>query len=953
MKHRRNWLILLLAFVVAASAFGQSASTATLRGKIANAQGNGVGNAEINAVETSTGFVHTVHSRPDGSYTLGGLTPGSYNIVVAAQGYEPKSQDVTVLVGQTIDLNINMAATAVLSESITVVGTQAVETKASEAATNVTRQQIENLPQDDRNFLNFAALAPGIRVSSDPLRKTIAGDAQNAEQTNMFIDGVSFKNDMLLGGITGQDSSRGNPFPQNAVQEFRVITQNYSAQYEKASSAIITAVTKSGGNAMSGQAFVFYQPKNWVAPTPKVFNFFAGSPNATNATYRRYQPGISVGGPIIKDKLHYFVSYEGDQEHATKAVNVNNAAFASQFAQFIGDFPAPFRSTLGFGKLSWQPLANQLLDLSATYRKEADIRDFGGTTAFQAGTSVQNRVYNATARDQWNNSNALNLASLTLQKFTWDPQALNPGLVGMDFEGIIRVGGKDTIQKWSQRRIELRDDYNFAPLSAGGTHNLQVGGNFDAMHYNVDKQLNGNPIFSFRIDPANGLTLDQPFQARFGFGNPVMSAGNNEYGIYGQDNWVVNPHLNLNLGLRWDYESNMLDNKFNLTDHIGAAGVEQLATVIDRSYLATGDKKPIKNEFQPRVGFAYDLSDNSKSVIFGGFGRYYDRLFLSSALEERFHLQYPSFTIQFSPTGAPRNGAPTIQWDPKYLSAAGLHALIASSTEIKPEIWLLNNDTKPPYSNQANLGYRQALGSWLGSISYNVVRGYHGPTWVFASGTCCIAPVPGFGNVILSDPAGGKRYWYNAWFASFDRPFTGTWGAHFAYTHAKALQNGGKGDNTDCCSFDLPNSALYPRRPVVGSEPDHLVATGIFGLPWDVRFSTTATLGTGPATVVVDVSQGFDLAGHLKTGVFNRAVYPPKTWGFGYRNIDMRLEKDIPTFAKSSLGVILEVFNVGNFHNYGCLSDFLGPGGDPASLGQPGCVVNLGRREQVGLKLNF
>src|SRR6266849_8912001 len=210
MTLKRSLLVLLLSLIGTGSAFAQSATTATLRGKITNAQGNPVANAEINAVETQTGFVHTVNSRSDGTYTLAGLTPGLYNIVVAAPGYEPKSQDVTVLVGQTIDLNIRMVPTAVLTESITVVGTQAVETKTSEIATNITTQQIENLPQDDRNFLNFAALAPGIRLSTNPLRKTFAGDAQDPEQTNIFIDGVSTKNDVLQGGTVGQDSSRGN-----------------------------------------------------------------------------------------------------------------------------------------------------------------------------------------------------------------------------------------------------------------------------------------------------------------------------------------------------------------------------------------------------------------------------------------------------------------------------------------------------------------------------------------------------------------------------------------------------------------------------------------------------------------------------------------------------------------------------------------------------------------------
>ena len=255
MTLRRSWLILLLSLVAAGSAFAQSASTATMRGKITNPQGNAVANAEINAVGTSTGFVHTVNSRADGTYTLAGLTPGLYNIVVAAPGYEPKSQDVTVLVGQTLDVNIRMSPTAVLSESITVVGTQAVETKTSEIATNVTTQQMEALPQDDRNFLNFAALAPGIRLSNDPLRKTFSGDAQNPEQTNVFIDGVSYKNDVGEGGVVGQDASRGNPFPQNAVQEFQVLTQNYKAEYEKAGSAIITVQIKAAEIANEEAAF--------------------------------------------------------------------------------------------------------------------------------------------------------------------------------------------------------------------------------------------------------------------------------------------------------------------------------------------------------------------------------------------------------------------------------------------------------------------------------------------------------------------------------------------------------------------------------------------------------------------------------------------------------------------------------------------------------------------------
>ena len=115
---------------------------------------------------------------------------------------------------------------------------------------------------------------------------------------------------------------------------------------------------------------------------------------------------------------------------------------------------------------------------------------------------------------------------------------------------------------------------------------------------------------------------------------------------------------------------------------------------------------------------------------------------------------------------------------------------------------------------------------------------------------------------------GGRRTWYNAWQMSLDKPFASNWGAHLAYTHAKALENGGP----DLFALDLPNTTLYARHPTSGSEPNHLVATGIVGLPFDTRFSTSITLGTGPAVQVFDLTAGFDLAGHLATGVLTSSA---------------------------------------------------------------------------------
>ncbi len=947
--------IALLAGLVATAAFAQ-ATTATIRGKVTNERGSVLANAEINAVSTATGFVHTVKADANGAFTLAGLTPGEYNIVVAAAAYEAKSETLTVLVGQNVDLNFVLSPTAVVNESITVVGNQVVETKTSEIATNVTPQQMENLPQDDRNFLNFAAMAPGVRLSADPLRKTFAGDAQDAEQTNIFIDGVSTKNDVLLGGTSGQDSSRGNPFPQSAVQEFRVITQNYSAEYDHASSAIITAVTKSGGNELTGSAFGFWQPKQWVRPSPSPSLNYGYGTLANNAAYHRIQPGFNIGGPIIKDKLNYFLDYEGDDEHAVTQVGIP-AQYLSQFGSNVGTFASPFKQTLLFGKMSWQAASNQLLDTSINYRREHETRDFGGGTTFQSATDLRNWVYGGTVRHQWNSNSALNEASVAFQKYGWNPTPLNPTEVGLNYQGCCRLGGNSTTQEFDQRRIELRDNYNLAPWDMKGTHNFQVGGNIEFMHYRVNKSLFGNPEFEFKNDPAHGFDFNQPFEANFGFGNPILSTANNEYGIYGQDKWTVNNHLQLDLGLRWDYETHMLDENFVTPANIVAALKDKTFTnalgqpfQIPDEYFSNGSqRKPYKDMIQPRLGFSYDLHGDSKMVVFGGWGRYYDRLYLNSTLDERFRLQYPVYRIEFCPTTATAGACPAgaIPWNPSYMSVAGLNGLIASGAA-SPEIHLLSNNTKPPYSNQWNIGYRQAFGSWVGSASYNVVRGYRGITWVSATGTCCSALAPGYGAVILSDPV-GKSFWYSGESFTLDRPYAHGWGAHFVYTHSKAEQNG-----NDLFSLDLPSAADYARHPIPGSEPNHINATGIVGLPWDVRFSTNITLGTGPAVDVFDLSQGFDLAGHLKTGVINGAVYPrggKNSWG--YRDVDFRLEKDFRLAGKTSVGVIGEVFNAFNYAVYGCLSNFLGPGGDPASLGQPGCVVSLGRREQIGFKVNF
>jgi hypothetical protein len=366
---------------------------------------------------------------------------------------------------------------------VTVVGdTRLVDTRKSEITTNVTQEQIRHLPQNSRNFLNFAALAPGVRVSDNEFRKEFSAGALPSQNVNVFIDGVSFKNDVIDGGVVGQDASRGNPFPQNAVQEFQVLTQNFKAEYEKAASAIITAVTKSGGNRFSGELFGFYQDKNLaqnevVVRDPQGLLVVGDAPKPT---YERLQWGAAVGGPIVQDRVQFFGSYEENRQDRANTVNVGTVSNAppslvERLRAFEGTFVSPFRENLLFGKVSMQPGAGQQVEVTYNWRNETDIRNFGGLTSVEAAENVRNRVDSVQGKWLSAATTFLNEAYLSYQRYRWNPTAENFDIIGQDFENLLRIGGRDTDQHIVQQRISLRDDYSRFP-TWNGRHSIKLGG---------------------------------------------------------------------------------------------------------------------------------------------------------------------------------------------------------------------------------------------------------------------------------------------------------------------------------------------------------------------------------------------------------------------------------------------------------------------------------------------
>ena len=921
----RTLLLLLIFAVAGTTAFAQT-TTATIRGVVHDESGNVFPGATITATGVGSGYRHSATAGGDGTFLLGGLTPGTYTVEVTAPAYKGSTREMTLRVGQTVDVDFRLTPDLVVMESITVVGSEMVQTRTPELATSISPQQLESLPQNDRNFLNFAALAPGVLLGNDEFRKEIKSGAQTSSATNVFIDGVSFKNDVIQGGVVGQDASRGNPFPQNAVQEFRVITQNYSAEYQKASSAIITAVTKSGTNDLTGDVFLFYQDKSLVDENPL---------NGANPEYEREQWGLSFGGPIIRDRMHFFASYEANNQDREETVAfgggfANNAALRQQLSQYVGTFVSPFRSDLFFGKVSFQPNTTQLLDWSGTFRNETDIRGFGGETSRESAENANNDVWSTNLRHQFTTNSWLNLFSASVQESSWNPSPLDSTSVGLVYEGLLRIGGRDTEQDIGQQRLAFRDDLTFASLDFYGNHTLKVGGNVEFLEYTVEKHFEENPRYFFRSDISSTI----PYKARFGFGDPDLSADNTQYGLYVQDDWAATDALTLNLGLRWDYEDNMFD-----TDYVTPADVRaRLADQFPANYFTDGnDREPKSDMFQPRLGFSYDVFKNGRTVAFGGVGRYYDRNLFNNTLDERFRLQHFVGEFFFSETGAPVFGQPTAKWDPRYMTAAGLRELQAQGITGRPEVFLVENDTEVPYSNQWNLGVRQSFGNMVASVAYANIRSYNGFSYLWGAGFCCPAYDPAYSNVLVSSD--DIRTWYDAFYVTLDRPYSDAsrFGFNVAYTYADAEQIGG-----DLFSLDLPEIADWPRYGTPGTQDHRVVANAIVGVPWGVRLSG-----------LLQYSSGDKFRIHNRRAGFCPTCYVPETGESpSWTTVDLRAEKDFQ-IARFRLGIIAEAFNLFNEERYAFFNDFVGPEGNP-NLGQPTAIVGGSqRRYQFGVRVGF
>ena len=740
----RTTLIVCCTWLMTATIAAAQATTGEITGRVLDASGAGVPGATVTATNTATGLVRSTATGGEGDYTVPLLPPGDYTVTAELTGFKKASATgITLTVGMRRTLPFELEVGAVTELVQVTAGTALVETTRSDVAGVVTEREIASLPLLNRTFAGLTIIMPEARPvgNFDPTKTRIGNFAMSGgdgRQLDVNVDGGDNK-DNVVGSLIQN-------FAYESIQEFEVLQHRWTAESGRSVGGVVNVVSKSGTNQLRGSAFGSYRGDN-----TRTMDFFelqrrAADPTFEKADFSRQEFGGSTGGPISRDTLFFFGAIERFRERSNNVLTQTafNQLNAIPGASVLSAIPTPYNDTLFTVKVDWQLGGGQRAFGRLAFQNASSPNDqipVPATADLNNGNTNTTRNYDFVIGHQAAiGSGRLNQFNFHFQNFNNEILPNVTGVPFLDFPTVDTGPNINTPQQTTSRKYQFRNDF----AQQSGAHALKFGANY------IYTQLGGYFYFG-----ASGYTVrwfDDPLTIAStptlypqGFATPgavrqiEYAAGQashvqnfHQIAFYGQDDWRVARRLTLNLGLRWDANvGNLPDQTTNRTLEILRPLNEPLARTLTSDADKLERTTPSWTEFQPRLGFTFDLTGNARSVIRGGYGIFYDQLFQNLTL---FSLSQSGPEIFSTLINQTNTAVGTGQLASFRYGVDQLPAPPAPNFAVLPTgaFGRINDpDAQEPYVQKLSIGFQGAIGdSWALTTDYVHTRGSDEPRYL-------------------------------------------------------------------------------------------------------------------------------------------------------------------------------------------------------------------------------
>jgi Carboxypeptidase regulatory-like domain len=939
---------------------------ADLAGSVVDQSGGVIVGATITVTNTETNIARTATTDTAGRYSVPALAPGKYTVTASRPGFTAEKREVVDLfLGESVTIDFTLSVAPVAQAVTVAVGATQVRTNRTELSSLVNQQQIDNLPINGRSFISFSVITAGVAPDRTPqqgptMTSGLSFGGQRARANNITVDGLD-NNDSVVGAVRAT-------FSQEAIREFQVLTNSYSAEFGKASGGVVNIVTRSGTNRLGGNAYFFFRDDSLNARGHfEKYDIFGNPANLEKAPYSQTQWGGTFGGPLRKDRTFFFLSQERTDITDNRVVTIDPAAAAvltnAGFQVRLGNVPLTVSSNELMGKVDhhWSSERNLVVRVSYADIEREGVDDFGGIVDKSRG-SVQLRSDWSVAASETDLLSTRWVSEFRIQYAPGDQaiNALDPACGGpcvnpdqggptLEVTGVASVGRQRiTPNLRLNRRLQLLETLSYIR----GAHHVKIGGEYNYISFpsrgnTVPLHFGGRYIFSaiagLGVTSAlDGLTRGIPAAYVQGYGNPRWEDfGYQDLSLFVQDEWKRG-RLVLKPGLRYQRQF-WQESTYSVSDVGG--GTFSYETPSDGNNLA------------PRLGIAYDLTGDGRTPVHGSYGLFFDNI-IGGVLDAGRVINGSATGVRTLVLAAPQA---SIAWNaPGHrLTEEQAMALIGPSypsVAIVPDPSLANS-----YAHQVAIGFDRSIATDL-SVSVNgvFVRGFNQPGTIDYNpalparlGTrrrpndlpcsanpaamCVNGGIPGTSASVLQYTAFGES-WYKGMTLALNKRFSRHSQFLLSYTFSKAedtstdfqsnfiVQNSGFGRNpADKYGLPLGFDPELERGPATHDQRHRFVLSGLYEFPRAIQVSGILTAGSGrPFSPLA----GADLNADGNGGAFppDRARRNPADEASsvgrnsettaGHFSVNLRLSKKFRIAGNATLEGILEAFNVFNRVNF-------------------------------------